>query len=221
MRRFPALAVLCVLALGLATLAGPLRAAETYDLIFKNGTLDDVAQEDGLTYGREVDLALDAELAERNTGQVLLSFEPDEMARLKFTQGEKYRNLGQFPATVGNPIIMYFVETVLRDVAQNAGGSPFYIRNRIKESLVQPAAVSDVSVMMDGQTLPAKQITLRPFESDKNRDRMKGYGDLTLTFTMSQDVPGWYQSLVANVDGTADAPIYRNALVLQGSGISQ
>jgi hypothetical protein len=197
-------------------------AAETYDLIFKAGTLADVSKEDGLEYGREVSLAADAELGARNTGTIRLSFGAEEMAHLKFEKGDKYRNVGAFPATVGNPIIMYFVETVLRDVAQQAGGSPFYIRNRIKESLVQVTEINDVAVSLEGEVVEARQITLRPFENDKNRDRMKGYGDLTMTFTMSEDIPGWYQSLVARVVGTdAETPLYENALVLQGSGISQ
>ena len=203
-------------------IAAPLRASETYDLIFKTGTLSDVSKDDGLTYNREVELVADTDLGARNTGMVRLSFEDDDMARLKFTQGEKSKNLGAFPATVGNPIIMYFVETVLRDVAQQAGGSPFYIRNRIKESLVQVAKVDDVSVSKGGKAVHASRITLRPFEDDKNRDKMKGYGDLTLTFTMSPDVPGWYQSLVATVDGSdAGVPLYKNALVLEGSEVSQ
>lgn len=217
MRRILAV-VICMAGL----MAGPLFAAETYDLIFKTGTLADVPKENGLEYGREVRLAADAGLGDRNTGTIKLSFVADEMANLRFEQGDKFRDVGAFPATVGNPIIMYFVETVLRDVAQQAGGSPFYIRNRIKDSLVQAAEINDVAVSLDGEAVEARQITLRPFENDKNRDRMRGYGDLTLTFTMSEDIPGWYQSLVANVAGTdAETPLYKNALVLQGSGISQ
>jgi len=216
MRIAPVLTALVFLAAGLQ----PVRAAETYDLLFKTGTLSDVAQSEVLEYSRDVSVAQDTEFAERNTGIVKLSLEADDTARLKFSQGEKYKNLGAFPSTVGNPIIMYFVETVLRDVAHQAGGSPFYIRNRIKESLVQEVDIAEMKVALSGETYPAHQIVLRPFENDKNRARMKGFGDLTLTFTMSSDVPGWFQSLVANVPG-GDGPIYDNRLVLQGSEVAQ
>lgn len=205
-----------ILAASLALAGTASHAAETYDLIFKTGTLADLETSEGLQYDRKVLLAQDMDFAARNTGLVKLTFEEDEMARLKFHQGEKSRNLGAFPATVGNPIVMYFVETVLRDVAQQAGGSPFYIRNRIKESLVQKVDILDATIDVAGKTIAARQITLRPFENDKNRERMKGYGDLTLTFTMSEDVPGWYQSLKAHVPDTdASAPIYSNSLVLE------
>lgn len=198
------------------------RASETYDLIFKMGTLSDVETSEVLEYKRDVTIPMDAAYGARNTGVVKLTFEAEEMARLKFHQGAKSKNVGAFPATVGNPVIMYFVETVLRDVAQHAGGSPFYIRNRIKESLVTKSDILDASVVIGDETVAAHVINLRPFENDKNREKMKGFGDLTLTFTMSEEVPGWYQSLRATVPGAQEGEwLYNNHLMLQGSELSQ
>ena len=210
------------LSVALSLVALPVAAVETYDLIFKTGTLSDVPADAVLRYRRDVTIAADPDRADRNTGAVQLTQDADDMARLTFLRDAERRNLGQFPATVGNPIVMYFIETVLRDVAHQAGGSPFYIRNRIKESLVQFAEIEQAAVPFGDQDVSAQQITLRPFLNDKNRDKMKGYGDLTLTFTMSDQVPGWYAALVANVPGTAaSAPIYNNALVLQPVGVAQ
>ncbi|WP_102106551.1 hypothetical protein [Oceaniglobus roseus] len=199
-KTFPA-----VLAALMAT-ASPLWAVETYDLIFKTGTLDGIPETEVLTYDRDIAIPEDAEYADRNTGEIRLTFEPEQMARLTFLKDGKHANVGAFPATVGNPVIMYFVETVLRDVAKEAGGSPFYIRNRIKEALVQPVPITDVTVPYDGKEVAAKRIVLRPFENDKNREKMGAYGDLALTFTMSEDVPGWYASLAAEApDGKGGA----------------
>ncbi|MFQ1700775.1 hypothetical protein ACJ5NV_09275 [Loktanella agnita] len=195
-------------------LATPLRAAETYDLIFKTGTLDDVAVEAGLTYDRTVTLATDPAYGARNTGEVALIFAPDDVAALRFVQGAQHRNLGQFPVSTGNPVIMYFVETVLRDMAGQAGGSPFYIRNRLKEALLEVVPIEDMMVPYEGGQVAAKQITLRPFEDDPNRAKMGIYGDLSLRFVMSDDVPGWYVSLSAMAPGGADDPGYRNTVVL-------
>jgi hypothetical protein len=202
-------------------LTTPLQAAETYDLIFKMGTLDEVSEEAGLSYQRQVVIAGNPEFAERNTGEVELEFVPDDMAALRFVKGEQHRNLGQFPATVGNPIIMYFVETVLRDVAQEAGGSPFYIRNRIKDALVKTAPIEDATVPFGSQEVRAKKITLYPFEKDKNRNKMGIYADLALTFTMSEEVPGWYVSLSASAPGADGSPGYSNTLVLDVDGENQ
>lgn len=199
-------------------LANPLRAGETYDLIFRQGTLTDLPITRVLEYDRQVEVHSNLEYGARHTGSVQLNFEPDDMARLRFRKDGKHQNLGTFPATVGNPIIMYFVETVLRDVAHEAGGSPFYIRNRIKEALVTKVPIKDVTVRIGGSDVAAKQITLRPFETDKNRDRMGVYGDLALTFTMSDEVPGWYSSLVASAPGKDGAVGYTNALTLMPDG---
>lgn len=195
-------------------LSGPLHAAETYDLIFRTGTLDDVAPDRMLAYERRVEIAENPEYASRSTGVVELSFHDDDMARLQFVQGDRQQVLGMFPATVGNPIIMYFVETVLRDVAQAAGGSPFYIRNRIKESLVAVAPIEDAEIGFAGTEIAAKEITLHPFRDDPNRDKMGVYGDLALTFTMSDDVPGWYASLSATAPGPDGTVGYVNTLTL-------
>jgi len=199
-----------------AGLASPVSAVETYDLIFRSGTLDAVAKDTELRYERKLFVAADPEFSQRNTGEVRLIFEADDMARLQFFQGKKHRNIGSFPATVGNPVIMYFVESVVREVAQNAGGSPFYIRNRVKESLIQFAEIVGTEAGFGGTQVPVQQITLRPFLNDKNREKMKGYADLALTITMSDDVPGWYLSLDARVDGTVGgAPIYESSLTLR------
>lgn len=195
-------------------MASPLRAEEPYDLIFKTGTLDGIPETTVLEYERVVESTNDAEYAERNTGAVKLDFQPDEMARLRFYQGEKHRDVGKFPATVGNPVIMYFVETVLRDMAKEAGGSPFYIRNRIKDALVSPAEIRDVTTDYDGREIAAREISLKPFEDDKNRDRMGAFADLELTFVMSEEAPGWYRSLTATAPGKDGKPAYSSRLVL-------
>jgi len=213
---------LLALSLALFAAAAPGRAAEVYDLLFKTGTLDGISRTAVLDYERHVEARNNENLAARDTGTISLSFAPDEMAELKFRQGEKYRNLGSFPATVGNPMIMYFVETVIRDMASTAGGSPFYIRNRVKAALVKKVPIRDETIHVNGRDIPAKTVTLYPFENDPNRDRMNGFGDLTLTITMSDGVPGWYYELKAetgdaesrNADSGGTDPVYVSSIIL-------
>ena len=174
--------------------------AETYDLLFRNGTLDTIDREAELVYRRTLKNSLMPDAEARNTGDVAVFFEEGDMARLEFRQEEKHRALGRFPATVGNPMIMYFYESVIRDMSSTAGGSPFYIRNRVKESLIQPSEVEPGEATVNGETIETKTIRLEPFAGDPNRERMRGFGNLTLTVTMSEAVPGWYVSLVAEAD---------------------
>ncbi|TCS64485.1 hypothetical protein EDD52_10545 [Primorskyibacter sedentarius] len=171
----------------------------TYDLLFRTGTLDEIDRGTALVYERETSNTLLPAAEARDNGEIALAFDKaqEELAVLEFRQGDKHRGLGRFPASVGNPMIMYFYETVIRDMAEAAGGSPFYIRNRVKEALVTPSEAVEGEAMVDGHKIATQTIVLRPFEGDPNRDRMQGFGDLEMRVVMSDDVPGWYLAFTA------------------------
>ena len=193
-------------------------AEETYDLLFREGTLDDLPRDGTLVYDRTVASTLTPDAEARDTGKIELTFEAGEpeAARLRFTQGERFKGIGEFPASVGNPIIMYFVETVVRDMAEAAGGSNFYIRNRVKAALVEPAEIETRDVTLGDETVEARSVTLHPFEGDPNADKMQGFDRMALTVTMSEEVPGWYASLDATVPAAdGDVPIYSSTITLE------
>ncbi|SFD63028.1 hypothetical protein [Roseivivax sediminis] len=203
--------------LAAASAAGAEPAA-SYDLLFKNGTLDEISREATLVYDRHVENSAKADAALRDTGRIALTFGEDqgvEIATLEFRQGDKYRTLGRFPASVGNPMIMYFYETVVRDMAETAGGSPFYIRNRVKEAMARPGNVTEGTAEWQGDEVAATTVTLTPFTEDPNRSEMAGFADLALTVTMSEEVPGWYLSLSAEAPGEGEAPLYASQMRLQ------
>lgn len=199
--------------------AASVDAEQAYDLLFQDGVLDTIARDKELVYQRVVTNHLKPEAAERDTGDIALSFTDDgsEMARLEFRQGKKHRAMGVFPASVGNPMIMVFYESAIRDMAESAGGSPFYIRNRVKDALVQPAEMVEGEAVFDGKTVPVRTIQMRPFEQDPNRDRMQGFGDLVLSVTVSEEVPGWYLRLVAETEPVNGSnAVYRSEMQFEG-----
>jgi hypothetical protein len=217
MRPFLATLALASL-LPLAGLAADTTAA--YDLLFRNGTLDDVDRGATLVYDREVENGRGPDTAIRDTGRVNLDFQKvenrPETAVVTFRQGEKFKTLGEFPASVGNPMIMLFYEFTVRDMAEAVGGSPFYIRNRVKDSLTRDAPIETGTAVLDGEEIEVRRVTLRPFEDDPNAAQMGGFDELALTVTMSEAVPGWYHSLVAEVPGE-DGPLYRSAVTFEGT----
>ncbi|WP_299919250.1 hypothetical protein [uncultured Roseobacter sp.] len=210
MIRFSALGLVAVFCAGVA-MAAPLAGDKTYDMLFKNGTLDQIDRGAELVYRREVSNALKPDTATRDTGDIALSFREGEaaLALLEFRQDGKHRALGSFPASVGNPMIMYFYETVVRDMAESAGGSPFYIRNRVKDALVQASDIVQGEAVVEGKTVTTQTIRMYPFAGDPNHDKMQGFGDLELRVTMSEEVPGWYMSLVAEASA---GQVYRSEL---------
>lgn len=190
-----------------------------YDLLFRNGTLDAIDRGSSLVYEREVDNERLAEAAMRDTGRIEIDFEEagnrPEIAVVVFHQDGKFKTLGEFPASVGNPLIMLFYEFTVRDMAETVGGSPFYIRNRVKDALTQEVPVETGTAALGEGEIEVRKVTLAPFEGDPNAGQMGGFEELTLTVTMSEEVPGWYLSLVAEVPGE-DRPIYRSAITFEG-----
>lgn len=193
------LSLAIIAALGAPAYGAVLEGNALYETLFKSGTLSQMEEGDKLLYRREVTNKVKPETATRDTGNVVLSLEQGDalMANLEFRQEEKHRNLGSFPASIGNPMIMYFAETVARDMAETAGGSPFYIRNRLKEALVGAAEMAEGQADLDGAGIAVKTVVMRPFADDPNRDRMHGFEDLELIVAMSDAVPGWYLSMSA------------------------
>lgn len=211
MKSFLLLLTLC---LGLAAPAG---AGEGGDLIvLKTGTLADFDRATDLIYDQITALPAAPELAEREVGQVVLAADPadDSAVTLSFQRGEATRRMGSFPQSVGNPLFMYAAEAVIRDMAHFAGGSPFYIRNRLKDALANRASFTEGTAQWNGAETDTLTAVMRPFEGDPNRARMQGFADLTLTVVMSDAVPGWYLSFDAEAlsDG---ALVYRRKLELQ------
>lgn len=202
MIRFVGFLLAVAISAGLA-IASPLAGDKSYDMLFRTGTLDQIDRDAELVYRRAVASTLKPDAEGRDTGDIALSFRKGEapLVLLQFRQAGKHKALGSFPASVGNPMIMYFYETVVRDMAEAAGGSPFYIRNRVKDALIQSSEIEEGQAVIDGKTISTQTIRLYPFAGDPNRDRMQGFGDLELRVTMSEEVPGWYMSLIAEAAG--------------------
>lgn len=222
--------VLLLLALFLLGIGqGPLAAAETYELLFRSTALNGLeAVPDGGEAGQST-LVYNRVISGAGEGQadgsfsIGLKIKPDDNVALMLYQGTRSRGLGNYPASVGNPVIMYFLESVLADIAVQSGGSPFYMRNRIKEALLRDAQVMPVSLQYQNRAIAAREVTIRPFTKDKARVRMGRFSELVLAVTVAEAIPGWYYSLVATVPavaGGAEAG-YSNAITLKAAAEGQ
>jgi hypothetical protein len=112
--------------------------------------------------------------------------------------GGKTRRLTPFEGVPGNPLLMVFLENTVRAVAQATGGSPFYLRNRMKEALRDGLTRSEGD---DGLTV----LTAQPFATDPNAPKMGPLGGLTLRFELAEAEPGAFRLLRADAarpDGT-------------------
>lgn len=188
------------LAAALVALSGAASAETAFDLAFRTGTLDGFEVGDRLDYASVVTLPA-VEAAGDST--VSVEVEDGGMAALEeLPEGdETARRLGQFDAGVGNPLGMYFLERTIRSVAEQTGGSNFYLRNRIKDALREPAEMRPVAVDWQGQSVAATEIVLAPFDDDPNLAQLGAFGDLRIRIVVGEDVPGWYLTLRAEAGG--------------------
>ncbi|WEF24368.1 hypothetical protein [Paracoccus sp. S3-43] len=113
------------------------------------------------------------------------------------------RRIGPFPISAGDPVLTFFLEQVTRDMANLTGGSPFYIRNRIKEALFQGGRIA----AHEGGSVASFQ----PFADDPNANRMKGFETLTLTFVLDDPVQP-IRELRAETAGAQPGYVQRMAL---------
>lgn len=180
-------------AAGTACMAG---AAEPYDTIFRSGTLDALPVDSVIEY---------SETGGETDQVVRLTIGSDNRTELMRFQGDLHGAVGTFPTDVGNPLIMYFMENAVRAVAEQSGGSPFYIRNRFKQSLLEEAAREEVDVTFGGNEVSAERIVLHPLEEDEHAARA-GFDGVAVEVTVSPDIPGWYYSL-ALTGGAGEAVV--------------
>ncbi|EYD74114.1 hypothetical protein Rumeso_04313 [Rubellimicrobium mesophilum DSM 19309] len=205
------------LSLGLALLAGgPLHAERAFDLVFRSGTLDGLPEGTELRY----DAAGLSDAQDQDAWRaVVLDLGPENSARLSGQPAEEAgaaRPIGSFDSRIGNPVAMMFLEQTVNGVSAATGGSPFYIRNRIRDALGGPGEVEAVTATWQGTAVPATEVALRPFAQDAHRAELGGFADLEIRVVVSEAVPGWYLSMSAEAPAVAAAEPYGISLSLAG-----
>lgn len=187
-----------ILGAALVLTAEGARAETGFDLVFRTGTLDGFEEGDSLLYRN-------TEEPEGDWSRLAVALIAGDGAVVQgLTDEGAVRPLGRFPAGVGNPIAMVFLERTVRIIAERSGGSPFYIRNRMRDALALPDAGDPATVEWNGAPVAATVVTLEPFRTDPNRDRLGVFADLTIRIVLSDAVPGWYHSLEARTPAGAD-----------------
>lgn len=191
--------ILSIISFGLILLGAQNASAENaFESLFREGTLQGFAVGDEISY-RQIVTDEKQKLDAQESDLTLEAVSEDDL-KMVLDRDEGERLIGTYPKSVGNPVHMYFLEKLIGDMSSDTGGSAFYIRNRIKESL---SATSDETAPCADETLEGQCLTLKPFEHDDARDRMGSFADLQITFRVSEDNPAWILGIEAK---NPDAP---------------
>jgi hypothetical protein len=175
-----------------ALLLPPAAAAGQFsDLVMAPGLF--ATEEPGplLAYAEERQVPAESGLQAVRDGRLALALVegPDgrELALTQRVDGAD-RPVADFPAGGANPVLLYFLETTARGMADATGGSPFYIRNRMREALGAAGL---------GEGAP-RAVAMLPFAGDENRGRMGAFADLELRVSYDADRPGRLLELSAD-----------------------
>lgn len=180
-------------AVAAAVLSLPLQAGALSDAVMAPGGFAGAQSGVLLNYSHSRTLPPSAAKNNLTDTHVWLQSDPGEhgpVLSLFEERDGKTRPIAAFPAQGANPVLLYYLEGVVHAMAEATGGSPFYIRNRIRDALVAAPA----GEVVDGRVTAI----VTPFASDPNRAHMGSFGDLTLTITYPSDAPTRLLSLSAD-----------------------
>ena len=192
-------------------LAAPVGAGEAQDQLFARGVLDGVETGERLVYAFEREGAAAAAAG----GQIELALAAGADGReavLRFEAAAGGGRFEPFSASGGNPVFLAFLEQTVRAMAEATGGSPFYIRNRIRDAFARDVVGESVEAMVAGRAVPATTFAFRPFADDPNRARMGAFAELELRFTLSEAVPGRFIALEAVAQPRDGQPALRQSV---------
>jgi len=152
----------------------------------------------------------DAPRAGPSTSTFELSLQEDpatgaRQARIAIVTGDERQEAGSFPAFAGNPILLVILERDVAEMSRILRGSPYYLRNRMREALGETTTAEPTRVVIDGRATEGWRIAATPFAQDRNRDKLREHAGKRYEFTLSEAVPGGLVALrmvTPNADGT-------------------
>jgi hypothetical protein len=150
----------------------------------------------------ELSLNLDAETGERE-------------AKIEIVTGERRQPAGSFPSVVGNPVLLVLLERDVGEMSRTLHGSPYYIRNRIREALGETTLAEPARMIFGGREVEGWRVSVTPFAQDRNRDKLREYAAKRYEFLLSDAVPGSLYEVRMMTPGTDGAALVEDRFAFQ------
>lgn len=137
-------------------------------------------------------------------------------AHVEFLSGPQAVTLPDLDDPQGNPILMYFLESEVRQLERATKGQSAHFRRRIRTALADDARVTDTTLRWNGKDVPAHVIRIAPYATDPYRKRFETEAATEYEFTLSDAVPGGVLRLAATVPAAkaGDPPVSTRSLTL-------
>jgi hypothetical protein len=206
-----------LLALAAPAAAGP----DASSLIFQAPALADLPTGTTMVYRLDHTVSGGAAGAGRasSTSTVELSLHGDtsggRQARIEIVTSERRQDAGTFPSTAGNPVVLLVLERDVTDMSRVLRGSPYYIRNRIREALGNTTPAEPTRLTFGGRELEGWQVTVSPFMHDRNRDKLREHAARRYEFTFADAVPGGLYAIRLVTPAVDGGALAEDRLVLE------
>ena len=215
------------IAVALGVAGGSAFAGAAQDRIFALTVLESIPTGQTILFDHSREVGIETEhLPSIADGRVAITLVEEEAGSRKaqvvlFNESREQR-FNPFPADGGNPLLMVFMETAVRGMATLTGGSPFYIRNRMREAVRTQDRGSPIEFDYEGHRVAGERFLFRPFDQDPNRERMGAFANLEISFVVSADVPGTFAALAARTAPDANGKhLLAETMILQGVTLSE
>jgi hypothetical protein len=140
----------------------------------------------------------------------------------RFLSGTRQIKYPEVNHAEGNPVLLYYLEREIREMARLTGGSASHFRQRIRSALAESAQVEAIDIRFGGQTIQAQRITISPYESDPNRDHFPRLATKQYVFTLSDKIPGLIYQMRGHVPVAGPLPkaaaVLDETLTFQSAG---
>jgi len=216
------------LATGLAALlltaTGAFAAPNGTDLFFGKNYLDTVQPGTRIAYDYK-HMASEEKLGESFDEKMELNVTapPEDaskrIAAVDITRGDRHTEAGPFPTMNGNPISLVLLERDVKEMAQLTKGSPFYIRNRVRDSIAS-GTVEATTFDYAGKPMEGWKLTMAPFANDPNKEKLLELAGRRYEFLFSDAVPGGlYAIRVVTPKADGKSNIIETKLTLTGASV--
>lgn len=128
----------------------------------------------------------------------------------QFASGKQREGYGPVPAAESNPVILYFLESDVKEMKRLTGGSDYYFRKRIRMALAENAEVRPVEFRFQDKAVKGTEIRIKPYAGDplakeKGKEKYAPLLGKYYVFTLSDAVPGGVYQMKAVIPELAPA----------------
>ena len=172
------------------------------DLLFKVRQLDLVSKGHEIVYKFERKSSNEQLLGKSFADQLRIEItksndKGERDLALKIFTGEAARDVQNWPDLSTNPLLLWYLDRSVVQLANLAGADKMYLKGRMRSTFDDKGKVERIKAEFGGKQIDAYRITVIPFIGDPYAPKMEGYDHTSFSFVVSDAVPGYFLDMAA------------------------